>query len=381
MSIPRKESKLFTMDLMLMLGAPNNDETRHNISEFNGLTRFWKRENMANFEKFINLVKSRVDPLAVAIDNSEPTADDKKKIQELGTRLAQSEQKLAKSQEAARILHAKYTELKQRGLVSQDDVLKNVINSYNMKCKELVSIRDELDRCSMLYGERIRATVVMKNEMDKKSTIMNAEIQELRKSANHEIDPAAVYETQAEERMRKLVPVSAYAKQNRLRLTRFIPQGMLPNSCPIPTRDGKLVPLKAVYISWKKDGCTLDDEFPPFKVHNDAYALLADANQIALVHTILSGFVGSLEPPFKIQFKKGEDWFDIAFIDQIRIVAVMFGMMWKKSSKERRIIQSNTLMIMINLNQRLFTFGMITMPDMEETGVRLIMVDESFDFL
>lgn len=132
-----------------------------------------------------------------------------------------------------------------------------------------------------------------------------------------------------------------------------------------------MVLLKNVYNSWKRDGCTAE-ELPPFRTKDGAQVLLADPNQIVLVHGIIQEFFKPIDPPFKLQFKRNntDHWCDIVFIDQIRIAAVMFNMKSKKSSMEWRVIQNNQFVISIAIEQDMFRFGMKTISNGESIPSR-----------
>ena len=154
--------------------------------------------------------------------------------------------------------------------------------------------------------------------------------------------------------------------------------------CPVPTCGGKLVALKHVYASWKKHTELNNEGFSPFYVPTSTNALtLADPDQILLTHTIMQQTVTHNEPPFKIQFmKNGGEWRDVAFIDQIRIAAVMFDMRNKKcSGHEHRLLHNNQLLILVSFEQGVFKFeikGMLgEVPQSVES--RLIVLDGSFE--
>jgi hypothetical protein len=170
----RKESRLFTVDLMLSLGAEDNPETRKTVQSFNNLVRFWSRENQMLAEKFINRVKSRVDSLARTLDHQSSNA----KIKELTDKLQDYEARLKTSQTSTRTLQAKLSQLKQD--LPNDQVLKNMVNSYKIKCRELVNLQDEHTRYSIWFSEKLRASALDKQQSDKRIAEIGREIETLK---------------------------------------------------------------------------------------------------------------------------------------------------------------------------------------------------------
>jgi hypothetical protein len=155
--------------------------------------------------------------------------------------------------------------------------------------------------------------------------------------------------------------------------------------CPVPTLNGSLISLKHVYNSWKNDGVrNVLDTMPPFTMPNvPGIVTLASSCQINLIHQISHEFGISVEPPFKIQYKQGEDdtWVDIFFTDQILIASVMYQMKHGPSAMERRLVQNNQMLITINLEQQVFKFDLknTAQPPMTEIPCRLIAIDPAFD--
>jgi hypothetical protein len=155
--------------------------------------------------------------------------------------------------------------------------------------------------------------------------------------------------------------------------------------CPVPTCGGKLVSLKHVYASWRKNTELNNEGFSPFYVPTSTNPLtLADPNQILLIHTIMQQTVTNNEPPFKIQFMKDDgEWHDIAFIDQIRIAAVMFDMRNKKCSGrklvEHRLLHNNQLIITVSFEQGVFKFDIYVGEVMQPVESQLIVLDGSFE--
>jgi hypothetical protein len=143
-----------------------------------------------------------------------------------------------------------------------------------------------------------------------------------------------------------------------------------------------------VYTSWKKDGVLkLHDAvglLPAFTTPELTTRELAPLDQIQSVHTIMHELFPTMDPPFKIQFKRegGDDWCDIAFSDQVRIAAVMFFMKKTKSTEERRMVHYNRFLIAISLDTDVYKFE-ITEFDGSKHKVlasRLIVTDGNFDF-
>lgn len=63
---------LFTMDFILSIGGSNDSETREMIHVLNMLTSLWGHEAVSHMAKFLNLVKSKTDELAVTLQVAPP---------------------------------------------------------------------------------------------------------------------------------------------------------------------------------------------------------------------------------------------------------------------------------------------------------------------
>jgi hypothetical protein len=157
--------------------------------------------------------------------------------------------------------------------------------------------------------------------------------------------------------------------------------------CAVPSRDGVLVLLKHVYTSWCKDGIMeMHDSsglLPPYTTPDHQLRVLAPLDQIQMVHVILNEFFPTMEPPFKIQFKKeGEEWCDIVFSDQVRIASVMFYMKRIKKKTERRLVHNDQFLIFISLDNNIFKFELVAFDESKQspTSSRLVVTDGNFDF-
>ena len=170
----RKESRLFTVELMLSLGAEDDPETRKTVQSFNNLVRFWSRENQMLMEKFINRVKSRVDGLARTLDYQSSDA----KIKELTDKLQDCEARLKASQTSTRTLQTKLNQLKHD--LPNDQVLKNMVDSYKIKCRELVNLKDEYNRYSIWFSEKLRASALEKQQSERRIAEIGREIEKLK---------------------------------------------------------------------------------------------------------------------------------------------------------------------------------------------------------
>ena len=129
----------------------------------------------------------------------------------------------------------------------------------------------------------------------------------------------------------------------------------------IPTRNGNLVSLDSVYMSWKtRVGKPQELSFPLFKLgsSNDHY-ILADALQIEMMCSILSHVGYKYDLPFMIQYKmKAEEsvWSDLVISDQMTAAYIMYYMRQTRKEPaekvtERRMIQDGELLLTLTLNE------------------------------
>jgi hypothetical protein len=194
MGLVRKECHIFTMDLMVSLGADDSEETRTMVFKFNDKIRFWNIENKKYMEHFINLVKARTDALSSEIDapstemNPVSSKCEAEKM-ELAAKLKESESKRAKAEVDARSLQAKLNQLKGRPPAPHATMLKNFTKSYMAKCNELISLRGEFGRYTIWYrDDKIRAEKVL---TEKSFAEMQLQITALKKHyierADHDI--------------------------------------------------------------------------------------------------------------------------------------------------------------------------------------------------
>jgi hypothetical protein len=185
--VNRKEAHIFTVELMVSLGADDNHETRDTVHTFNNLIRFWSQESKTRMEAFVNRVKSRVDHLALALDHTNPsdgriqkTQGDDVRLKELESKLLESETKLKHSQTSLRTLHAKMNQLKHKVPETHDLMLNQVLSAYKSKCKELVSLHDEYSRFSIWFNEKLRVSAAEVQQSNKRASEIERDIRELK---------------------------------------------------------------------------------------------------------------------------------------------------------------------------------------------------------
>lgn len=173
--------------------------------------------------------------------------------------------------------------------------------------------------------------------------------------------------------------------------------------CPVPMRNGGLVSLKFVYNFWKENGVSWipdDQTYPSF--NGMLYAdnsisvtqYLSNPSQIQTFHEVFVQLGLQHEPPFKIQFRDGDDtladedteWSDIIFFDQIRIASIMYHMKCKQEDAsqcliQRRTVQQNQLLITISLHQETFKFEIwkASLQELHPIQCRISSIDPTFD--
>jgi hypothetical protein len=103
---------------------------------------------------------------------------------------------------------------------------------------------------------------------------------------------------------------------------------------PVPTRDGKLVPIDVVYTSWLRDGCYVEDgsdftSLPDFQPTGSRQRMaLADPRQINLVDQILTHLGICHDTAFTMRVTEdpvGGDsrWQIISLADSVRIMCMV----------------------------------------------------------
>jgi hypothetical protein len=65
-------------------------------------------------------------------------------------------------------------------------MLKNVMNSYKSKCKELGNLHDEYNRYSIWFSEKLRASALELQQSNKKTAETEREIRELKRQLSEE---------------------------------------------------------------------------------------------------------------------------------------------------------------------------------------------------
>lgn len=104
--------------------------------------------------------------------------------------------------------------------------------------------------------------------------------------------------------------------------------------------------------------------FPGFVMSDSSTIIeLASPSQITLIHKISHELGAPVDPPFKIQYKQGEDdsaWMDIALADQIKIASVMYHMKENQrdgTKVEYLFVENNSLLVQIVLEQQCFKYN------------------------
>ena len=162
--------------------------------------------------------------------------------------------------------------------------------------------------------------------------------------------------------------------------------------CPVPTNNGSLVSLKHVYNNWKKNGvkALVDGAiFPVFEMPESSNIFeLASPSQITLIHQISLELGLSVDPPFKIQYKQGDDdseWIDIILVDQIKIASVMYHMISRQhdgKKVEYLFVHNNSLLVQIVLEQLSFSHNIKTTTphgELKDIPSRMIVSDSSYE--
>ena len=402
------EADLFAMDFLLSIGGEDTPETREMSNTLNLLTGLWGHHAKEQMIKFLHLVKSRTDELALtlqapaaSVENSSETrknSDGKNKRcetekRELQQRLKECETKLSSAQKELAELRAKGT----TGSSRKD--FDALLAAYNSKCIELDGIRDESVRHSIWYTEQISTSASIKSKLEIRLNEKDILLKELGK--NEGTSPTRKF-------LRNLHTVGQLFHSHEMIYTDtphntqvlINPSESERKVCFVPTCNGRLVSLRDVYTSWKQNGIAgaLQDHvhFPAFRVHSSSAETtsLMDPRSILLFRTLFSELGILNEPPFKIQVgqeeavsNQGEEiWTDIIFTDQIRVASVMYSMKHNQRDTnekmvEHRIVQNNRMLMTISLEQSIFSFEIKEMAcePMKLIPSRLVVLDGSFE--
>lgn len=190
MAAAKKESPMFTVQLILDLGGADTPKTRNMVASLNNLTRFFSKDSKAFMGEFLNLVKSRTDELAVTIDthakagtskttHSEIAKAPNSKPSELAEKLKDYEDKLKTANEGVRTLNAKCAALKTKMMTLNTQFVK-LKNAYRVIGEKMCGIQNEATRNMIWFSEKTRIDRNQTARYEKKIIELDHDIKELK---------------------------------------------------------------------------------------------------------------------------------------------------------------------------------------------------------
>lgn len=200
------EVGLFTLEFVISIGGDDSRETHDMIHTLNIMTGLWGPVATAHMTRFLNLVKSKTDELALTLQGEHSTTkapvsgkNSGEVVVRKGKGPSDAEQgkaqqptndfetKFAKAHQEIQDLKNKNHELTLKMKNGREKSLEMLINSYNKKCIELDCLKDESTQNLILFSEQNSIFAGTKARLERKLMEKETLISELETQAKSKV--------------------------------------------------------------------------------------------------------------------------------------------------------------------------------------------------